>query len=73
MNGSLSRTEARQKLQVPAPVFSALLTSGLLGMGLADGRLPTDGIEHYQRYGTQWQTVGRFGALGTRLIPDDLY
>ena len=67
MNGSLSRSEARQKPQVPAPVFNALLVSGLLGAGRADGRLPADGIEHYQRYGTQWQTVERFGALGTRL------
>ncbi len=73
MNGSIMRVEARQKLRVSAPVFNALVTSELLGVQLADGRLRADGIEHYQWYGTQWQTIERFGAMGTRVMPDSLY
>ncbi len=73
MNGSVTRAQAKQKLQVSAPVFNALVTSELLGVELADGRLRADGIEHYQRYGTQWQTAERFGARGRRMMPDSFY
>lgn len=73
MNGSISRAEARRRLQVSAPVLNALVTSELLGVQLAGGRLRADGVEHYRRYGTQWQTVERFGVMGERALPDDFY
>ena len=70
----LKRREAKQRLKVPEPVFNALWTSNLLGLLTSDGMLPEDGVEHYERYGTQWLTQERYGDdLGVRMVPEDLY
>lgn len=55
------------------PLLNALATSGLLGVESTDESLPADGIEHYRRYGTQWQTVERFGDMGHRALPNSFY
>jgi hypothetical protein len=48
--------DARRKLKVPKQVFNALLRSRLLGNYDPKGWLSPDGVEYYERYGTQWNT-----------------
>lgn len=62
----LSGTEARSRLKVSKPVFEALRISGLLGPSTPDRQVSVAGVEHFERYGTQWHD-----DLGERLIPED--
>ena len=55
---------AMQRLGTPPEVLNALLESGLLGDFTEEG-VPVLGIEHYERFGTQWRP-----ELGERLPPD---
>jgi hypothetical protein len=64
----LSRTEARSRLRVSKPVFEALRISGLLGPHAPDGRVSVAGIEHFERYGTQWHH-----DLDERLVPEETH
>ena len=59
----ISFDEAIRRLRVPIPVFEGLLYSGLLGDFYDDG-LPAIGLEHLQKYGTQWRP-----ELGVRHAP----
>jgi hypothetical protein len=45
-----------QRLGVPDYYASGLLFSGLLGYTDSAGEVTSEGIRHYQNYGTQWRT-----------------
>jgi hypothetical protein len=60
----LSFETAMHKIGAPKEVFNALVVSGLLGDYTEHG-IPTVGIEHFERFGTQWRP-----ELGERLPPD---
>src|SRR5215211_1924904 len=62
----LTPREARRRLRLPKSVFEAVMRSELLGPRTTSGHLFEESIEHYERYGTQWQTRERFGARGWR-------
>lgn len=64
----LSRVDARSRLRLSKPVFEALRVSGLLGPHAPDGRVSVAGVEHYERYGTQWHE-----DLSERLIPEQTH
>lgn len=51
--------EARRRLRVSAPVFNALVWSGLLGEITTHNEVFLAAVEHFERYGTQWQTEDR--------------
>lgn len=51
--------EARRRLMVSAPVFNALVWSGLLGEITTRNEVFVAAIEHFEKYGTQWQTEER--------------
>jgi hypothetical protein len=55
---------AMKRLGTPPEVFNALLASGLLGDFLEEG-VPVLGVEHYERFGTQWRQ-----EIGERLLPN---
>lgn len=62
--GLLSFEAALQRLDIPLPIFNALLVSGILG-NYTEAGIPLIGIEHFERFGTQWRP-----ELGERLPPD---
>ena len=51
--------EARRWLGVSAPVYNALLKSGLLGRYTPENYVVWEDLQHYERYGTQWPTEDR--------------
>jgi hypothetical protein len=51
---TLNLEDARNRLGAPPDVFNALLNSGLLGYWDAAG-IPAEGVEHFERFGTQWR------------------
>ncbi len=51
--------EAQQRLRATDGLFNALVKSWLLGRITTDNRLFVEGIESYERYGTQWITEDR--------------
>ncbi len=55
----LSFKEAKRRLRVSQPVFNGLLRSRLLGNYYQEGYVLVAGVEHYERYGTQWITEDR--------------
>jgi hypothetical protein len=60
--------EAQRWLGVTAPTYNALLKSGLLGRTGPDNSVVWEDLQHYERYGTQWQVPGR-PPLPTRMVP----
>jgi hypothetical protein len=59
--------EARRWLGVSAPTYNALLESGLLGRVTPENQVVWEDLQHYGRYGTQWQVAGR-PPLPTRMV-----
>ena len=55
----LSFKEARRELQVPQPVFNALVRSRLLGNYYPDGHVVEYAVQQYKFFGTQWVTADR--------------
>lgn len=51
--------EAQRRLGVTDGLFNALVNSWLLGRITTDNKLFVEGIESYERYGTQWMTEDR--------------
>ena len=50
----LTFVEAQRRLGATDGLFNALVKSWLLGRITTDNRLFVEGIESYERYGTQW-------------------
>lgn len=55
----LTFVEAQRRLGVTDGFFNALVKSWLLGRITTDNRLFVEGIQSYERYGTQWVTEDR--------------
>ncbi len=51
--------EVRRRLKVSAPMFNALVWSGLLGEITTRNEVFLAAVEHFERYGTQWRTKDR--------------
>lgn len=51
--------EARRRLKISAPLFNALVWSGLLGEITTRNEVFVAAVEHFERYGTQWHTEDR--------------
>ncbi len=52
-------SEAQRRLAVTDGLFNALVNSWLLGRITTGNKLFIEGIESYERYGTQWMTEDR--------------
>lgn len=63
----LSIEQVRQRLRVSPELLNALLSSGLLGY-FSQGQVPLNGVENYEKYGTQWGV-----ELCERVIPLETY
>ncbi len=63
--------DARKWLGVSAPVFNALVASGLLGRTTDENQVVWEDLQHYATYGTQWPTEGR-PPLPTRMLTAEL-
>ena len=62
----LSFKEVMEELEIPPPLFSAILRAGLFGY-TKDKRIPLLAVEHFSLYGTQWRP-----ELGTRAVPEHI-